>query len=766
MTKSKKSHFGLVLAVYLLGIFMGAIDTGIVTPARTVIQSNLMVNGKTGIWMITIYTLAYAASIPIMGKLADKYGRKYIYLASIFLFGFGSLFCGLSQNFGSFTLLLIARAVQAIGGGGILPVATAEFGTTFPQEKRGMALGLVGGVYGIANIFGASAGSAILDIFGSNNWQFIFYINVPITIFILIAGYLSLPNTKEQNVKKIDIVGILLVTGMVLSLLYGLKNVDFFDFGNSFMSTSVYPFIIIFIVLLPLFILAEKKAEDPVINLNYFKNQKIVITLVLSFITGIILMGMIFVPQFSENALKIASGSGGYFVIILGIFAGVGAPISGKLIDKFGVKLILGIGFMASILGSLFLILVTANHSNIINVIISLILIGLGIGFTIGTPLNYMMLVNTKKEESNSALATLSLIRSIGTAIAPAIMIGFIAHAGTAVQANVMSLLPKEIAVPSLPYAKELNEEFKQLKSNPAMKDKLKNVNLPDFTSMQKVELNMGSSSNYKIPKDLVELMQASDVTTVTENTKTLSDRMFSTMSPKIVKNIQRGIKKGIDGMNSGVNDINIKLVEMQKGYDGIGKGITGMEVAINTQQQALKQLESINNMLSSSMPVGNIRNHGNSSADFTMIIPKNVVLPNNVQKEIRAIKTPQDLKDKIAGIKTAIQTLNSKLENSKLEQTKMSEGMKAMQTAKEQLKDDIIKMRKLNAAIPKAFQTAQKNYLKKIDNKKSSIETEFQRTLNGGFQQLYLTVTIASCLALLILIFYKQKKIVLEAQT
>ena len=229
--KEKKLNLGLIMAVYLLGIFMGAIDTGIVTPARTIIQNDLMVNDNTGIWMITIYTLAYAASIPIMGKLADKYGRKYVYLTSISLFGIGSLFCGLSQNMGSFFVLLISRVIQAIGGGGILPIATAEFGTTFPKEKRGLALGLVGGVYGIANIFGASAGSAIIDIFGQNNWQFIFYINIPITIFILIAGFRTLPNTKMTDVKKIDILGITTLTLMVLSILYGLKNIDYFNFA-------------------------------------------------------------------------------------------------------------------------------------------------------------------------------------------------------------------------------------------------------------------------------------------------------------------------------------------------------------------------------------------------------------------------------------------------------------------------------------------------------------------------------------------------------
>jgi hypothetical protein len=95
MTDKKKLNFGLILTVYLLGIFMGALDTGIVTPARTVIQESLGVNEKTGIWMITIYTLAYASSIPVMGKLADRLGRRTIYLLSIFLFGAGSLFCGL-----------------------------------------------------------------------------------------------------------------------------------------------------------------------------------------------------------------------------------------------------------------------------------------------------------------------------------------------------------------------------------------------------------------------------------------------------------------------------------------------------------------------------------------------------------------------------------------------------------------------------------------------------------------------------------------------
>ncbi|AHF10038.1 MULTISPECIES: MFS transporter [Dehalobacter] len=637
MNKSNtKKSFVLVMILYLLGIFMGAIDTGIVTPARTVIQNNLLVDEKTGIWMITIYTLAYAASIPIMGKLADMFGRKYIYLASIFLFGLGSLFCGLAQEFNSFTVLLAARIVQALGGGGILPVATAEFGTTFPPEKRGMALGLVGGVYGIANIFGASAGSAILDIFGKSNWQFIFYVNLPITLFILIAGFLCLPNNRNDNVKKIDIGGILILTVMILALMYGLKNIDFFDFKSTLISTSVYPFLTLFGILIPFFILAEKKAEDPVMNLSYFTNSRIMITFIIAFITGIVLMGMIFVPQFAENSLKIASGSGGYFVIILGLFAGVGAPLSGKLIDKYGPKMILGLGFLISLLGSLFLIFVAADQPSMLMVNISLVLMGLGMGFTMGTPLNYMMLENAKDEESNSALAALSLVRSIGTAIAPAVMVGFLAHAGVAVQNNVMNLLPKEVSMPKLPYAQELTTEINEMKSNPMMKNVLATVDMPNFSYLEKIEINMNSSSDYQIPDELMDKIKSSDVTTITENSKLIAGSFFAGMAPDMISNIQTGIQNGIDELT---------VVE--------------------------------------SMP--------QSSVSF---------------------------------------------------------------------RDTIEKMTVLKDAVPGAFDTAKQNYLAEIDQRSTVIESEFQKTLNSGFKQVYLTVTISSLIGLIFLCFYRRKPV------
>ena len=572
MSRSSSKGYVVVAVVYLLGLFIGALDTGIVTPARTVIQGSLHVDEQLGVWMITIYTLAYAAAIPVMGKLADRYGRKPIYLTSIGLFGVGSLFCGLAQDFGSFEMLLVARAVQAVGGGGIMPVATAEFGTAFPEEKRGMALGLVGGVYGIANVFGASAGSLILDVFGQQNWQFIFYVNIPICLFILAAGALVLKNSKEPDVRPIDGWGIGVLIVMVLSLLYGLRNLDFFDFANSIASPDVYPFLIAFVVLLPLFVLVERRAADPVMNLAYFKNPNIVITLLLSIITGVVMMGMIFIPQFAENALRMPAGSGGYFVIILALFAGVGSPVSGKLIDRFGVKVVLGFGLAASVAGALYLALASTAVPSVPNVVVSLVLIGLGMGFTMGTPLNYMMLAKTRESEANSALATLSLVRSIGTAVAPAVMVAFLAHAGATVQDNLVDELPNQVNVPLLDHEQEVSDKLAELKADDRFKDQLDSMNLPDFSSLHSVEVSMDpGNGSADVPDDLVKRLQNADVTTIVDDVKAFASGMFDRMAPSITHDIGEGVDKGIDGVGEALSAVDNQRASLERALGTMG---------------------------------------------------------------------------------------------------------------------------------------------------------------------------------------------------
>ena len=802
MNKTKKeSNYILVMIIYLAGIFMGAIDTGIVTPARTVIQSNLGVNEQTGIWMITIYTLAYATSIPIMGKLADKYGRKYIYLTSIFLFGLGSLFCGLSQDFGSFNLLLIARVVQALGGGGIVPVATAEFGTTFPEEKRGLALGLVGGVYGIANIFGASAGSAVLDIFGTNNWQFIFYINLPITVFILIAGFIALRNTKVPDTSKIDFSGIFTLTIMILSLLYSLKNLDFFDF-STITNKDVLPFLILFLVLIPLFIFIEKRAEDPVMNLSYFTNKDIVLTLIISTLTGVIIMGMIFVPQFCENSMKIATGSGGYFVIILGLFAGLGAPVSGKLIDKFGAKLILGFGFIISIVGSLFLAFFATNHPSLFSVVVSLILIGIGVGFTMGTPLNYMMLSHKKESESNSALATLSLVRSIGTAVAPAIMVGFIAHAGANIQDEIMKDMPDKISIPKLPYADEITKEFDDLKSNSQMKDKLKDMDMPDLTSMETVNIDFDNKdSDYKISDDLIELMKNPDVTTITENSKIMAKAMFDETTPEVIGEIQGGIQKGVDGIDKGINSLDKSIDELNTGYnklsnayEQINTGYDKLSAAYTKVNSAYTKMndsyikadkamkDAMKNNKNSKYNMKDMTNNSYSTVGATYSNNKSSMKTKTKYENISSeSKMPNmekmpanmttmtskldDMKKQVNTMKSKMDDMKSQMNTMKAQSNKMKSQLDSMKSALTSMKETSTSMKSLKEkmivlknSIPNAFEEEEKSYLKEIDKRSDKIENTFQSVLNKGFKNVYLTTGVSSILGLFLLFFYNDK--------
>ena len=708
-TRGQSKGYVVVAITYLLGLCMGALDMGIVNPARTVIQNTLGVDDTLGVWILTIYTLAYAASIPIMGKLADRHGRKYIYLACIALFGGGSALCGVAHDIGSFELLICARAIQALGGGGIMPVATAEFGTAFPEEKRGMALGMVGMVYGLASIFGSSAGSLILDIFGQTQWQFIFYVNIPICIVIFALGIFKLPNSKAGEVPPIDILGAFVLTMMTLSLMYGLKNIDFFDLGESVTTTDVYPFLIAFAVLLPIFILVEKHAKDPVMNLSYFSNPNILIALVCSIISGIVMMGTIFFPQFAENSLFLKSGAGGYFIMILGLGSGVGAMLSGKLIDSFGVKPVLAIGFIGSLAGSLFMALVACNDPTLLNVCAMLAITGAGLGFTMGTPLNYMMLQNTTDAESNSALATLSLVRSIGTAVAPAIMVAFVAHAGLSMQGNIMNVLPDEVSVPPLPYAGELDKKLDEMREDDEMAEMLEGIDIPKLSSYETMDVRMSdedSEFDVEISDETVQKMQDSDVTTIVATCKDMAAEMFDQIKPQLIDKATSGIKKGIKAMKGGLHDMDDALDEMRAGIDE-------MEGEFSQMRAGMEEMGAVMTGPPSSM--------GGMDGESLEMQP-------------------------------GIDAMQSARED-------MQAGYDELQDARDKLADTISKLTKVKAAIPGTFERAEANYLAAIDENGRRIQEVYRSTLNDGFAGLALFVSVCAAIGLIVLIPYREKK-------
>lgn len=501
-------RWGLILALYLTGIFMGALDMGIVNPARTVIQNSLGVDDQAGVWVFTIYTLAYAVAIPIIGKLADVLGRKPVYVIAIALFGIGSLGCGLAQDFDSFGLLLASRIVQAIGGGGVMPVATAAAGTIAPPTKRGMALGMVGMVYGVASVIGGSAGSLIMDIAGTDNWQWIFYINVPIALAVVVLGALFLDRDRTEEGRRLDIPGTAFIVIAITALLWMFQHLDFTAIVDSLQDKNVQISLLIFAVAAVTFWIIEHRVVDPLINFDYFANIPVGVTLLLGMVAGTLMMTVMFIPQFAENSMRMTTGDGGYPTIIIGLASGLGAPISGRLTDKRGPRAVLGLGVTICALSGLLLIFWASPYPGILSTTVSIFFMGFGLGFLMGAPLTYLILHLVPSRDANTGQATLSLTRSLATTLAPAILVGLLATAMGGLSGKVMEVMPKP-DMSAMSSAMSTNSGTMQMGSTPPQ-DSI----TPGF-SMENV------------PDQMLNQLKSADVTNIVQRCKELANYMF-----------------------------------------------------------------------------------------------------------------------------------------------------------------------------------------------------------------------------------------------
>ncbi|MBO4365797.1 MAG: MFS transporter [Eggerthellaceae bacterium] len=462
----------MILATYLAGILIGGLYLGAVSPVRTVVQADFGIDGTLGIWMINIYSLFYAALIPIIGKLADRRGRNRVFVACMGVFCVGSVLCGLSQNVGGFALLLVGRVAQAAGAGGIIPVANSQIATTFPSEKRGTALGMAAAVMGVSNVLGSALGSAVVGAFGVQHWPYLFYLCVPFCVLVMVAGIAFVPpetaspavsktnetcaaslcsetmpddaletitsgttaeaverpkHPEAESSDKADVAGSVLFLLFVLLLLLGIKSIDFLNFPSSALRPSVLCALASAIAIAVAFRQVERHADDPVFHVEYLRSRPIVVTMVTSFFIGCFVISLVLVPELAEYATNAPLGSGGYYILAIGAASIVATPVGGRVIDHIGPKPVLLIGFIVSIAGLLFLALVAMASPSSITLIVGLFIVGAGMGFAMGAPTNYMILENTDERDSTQAIATITLVRQIGTSLAPAILTGLIA---------------------------------------------------------------------------------------------------------------------------------------------------------------------------------------------------------------------------------------------------------------------------------------------------------------------------------------------------
>jgi EmrB/QacA subfamily drug resistance transporter len=399
LTMKKELPKGMVLFTFLLGIFVGALDNGIVGPALSSIINHFELSQSWAVWSFTVYTLFFAVSIPIMAKFSDRFGRKKIYAIGIILFAIGSMLAAIAPTF---TFFLIGRAIQAIGTGGIFPITSAQIAATYPPEKRGKFLGYIGVIFGLGTILGPVSGAAIISFFP---WQWIFLINIPISIVILLL-LTQFKQSQELVKKPIDVKGIFLLTATILALMSGitLENIYLLALG-----------ILLFITMIPI----EKKAIDPVLNLKYMTQKNTLVIFILSLTSGFIMATTInLLPLYSEITLGLTKGQSGMGVTPLAIASMIASLFGGALVDKIGAKKVLMVGFVLTVIGALSLAFFVTNVPMLL---MTIVLMGFGIGIIIGAPLNIMIMQYVELKDTGSAVGYLSLFRSLGSTIGPTI---------------------------------------------------------------------------------------------------------------------------------------------------------------------------------------------------------------------------------------------------------------------------------------------------------------------------------------------------------
>lgn len=414
-----------ILLVLFFGVLMAALDIAIVGPALPAIRATFAVGEQQLAWVFAIYVLLNLIGTPLMARLSDMFGRRIVYTFDLALFAGGSLLVAVAPDF---TWLLIGRAVQGLGAGGIFPVASAVIGDTFPPEKRGSALGMIGAVFGIAFLVGPIIGGIILSV---ASWHWLFLINVPIGILVIAAGWRLLPGTRVAAPSTFDWPGMLVLAGMLASFAYALTRVghEMQQAGNSgllpsLLSINTWPFLVLAAVLLPIFIVLEQRTSAPILKLSLFRNRQVALVAAFSFGAGLSEAVTLFIPSLLVTAFQVTPSVATFMLIPMVLGMAVGSPISGRLLDTAGSKIvvILGAGLIAGglLLESLF-------SANLIMYYVFSILFGLGMGILLGASLRYILLHEVPPAERTAAQGVLTIFISIGQLLGAALMGGIAA---------------------------------------------------------------------------------------------------------------------------------------------------------------------------------------------------------------------------------------------------------------------------------------------------------------------------------------------------
>jgi EmrB/QacA subfamily drug resistance transporter len=413
----------VVFSGLVLGMLLAALDSTIVSTALPTIVGELGGLARLS-WVVTAYLLAQTVVTPLYGKLGDLYGRKGVLQSAIVLFLVGSALCGMSRNM---TQLIVFRAIQGLGGGGLTVTTQAVVGDIVPPRDRGRYQGYFGAVFGLASIAGPLLGGFFTTHL---SWRWIFYVNIPLGIVALLVIASTLPSTTERRHPSVDYLGTALLA-IALSAIVLVSDVS--GTLRPLMSPMMLSLIALAVLSLVAFIFAERRATEPVVPLRLFENRTFAVTSAVGLIVGFALFGSVtYLPLFLQvvkGASPTASG-----LEMLPMMAGmlVTSIVSGQLISRTGrYKIFPIVGTLVMAVGLYLMSRMTVN-TGIETASLIMLLLGLGLGMVMQV---LVIAVQNDVEYRDLGVATsgATLFRlvggSLGTAVLGAVFSASLTHA-------------------------------------------------------------------------------------------------------------------------------------------------------------------------------------------------------------------------------------------------------------------------------------------------------------------------------------------------